>query len=105
MSKIIFSFGRAIPQVVKNIRDTWIYAAAGALTFSSFIAPKLNLTIDDYGTWIGISIFAVKVVAKFCGVSEDEAVANVMKSVKQVKDIAEAKAEKAEDKAEEKNAP
>ena len=81
------SWFKTIPQVVKNIRDTIIYAAGGALAFGSYIAPKLDVSSDDFMSICGLTILGSKVVAKFFGVSEDEAVKNVVKAVEEVKKV------------------
>ena len=82
------SLWRAVPQIIKNVRDTIIYAAGGALAFGSFLAPRLGLTSDDFMQVMGLIILGSKVVARFFGVSEDEAVKNVVKAVEEVKKVA-----------------
>ena len=83
MQKIILSWGRVIPQIVKNIRDGVIYAAGGAVAFSQLLAPKFSIPVEDFCMWCGIIILGAKVFAKFFGISEEEAVKNVGKAVKE----------------------
>jgi hypothetical protein len=82
------SWFKTIPQVVKNVRDTIIYAAGGALAFGTFLAPKMGVTPEDFMQICGLVILGSKVVAKFFGVSEEEAVKNVVKAVEEVKKVA-----------------
>lgn len=86
MSFGVSSLKKTTPQIVKNIRDSIIYAIAGCLAFTSILAPKLGMDGTDFATWNGFIIFGVKVIAKFFGVNDEEAVQNVMDAVQEVKE-------------------
>ncbi len=76
------SLKKAIPEIVKNIRDGIMYLLAGVLPFSSLVAPKLGMSIEDFAGWCGFGIVAVKMFAKFFGVGETEAQENIVKAIK-----------------------
>ena len=81
------SLKKTTPQIVKNIRDSIIYAIAGCLAFAPILAPRFHVDGIDFAMWNGFIIFIVKVVAKFFGVSDEEAVKNVMDAVDEVKEV------------------
>lgn len=75
------------PQRIKNVRDTLIYFLIGCLAFANLFAPKLDITGEDYAMYIGFLMLVIRALAKLFGVSEDEAVKNVVDAVEQVKEI------------------
>jgi len=85
------SWSSETPKVIKNIRDTLLSFLAGCLAFAPLFAPKLNITGEDYAMWIGFIMLAIGSIAKMFGVSEAEAVENVMKAVEEVKEVSENK--------------
>lgn len=68
---ISISWKREIPQVIKNIRDTFIYFLMGCLAFAPLFAPKLNMSGEDYAMWIGFAMLALRALAKLFGIPED----------------------------------
>lgn len=81
------SWSTTTPKVIKHIRACIIYAVSGSLVFTDFLSGKFGVTPLAYAEWCGIIIFASKVLAKFFGVGEDEAVQNVVESIKEVKKV------------------
>ena len=75
---------KTTPQIVKNVRDTLLYFLMGSLAFAPIFAPKLKMSGEDYAMWIGFSMLAIKSVAKFFGINDDEAVQNVVEAIKEV---------------------
>ncbi len=82
---------KSTPQVVKNIRDTLLYAISGSLVFTSFLAPFFNTTPLHFAEGLGFSMFGVKVIAKCFGVSEEETMQNAKDAKAEVKKLSDDK--------------
>lgn len=75
MKKIKFGFSQLIkstPVIVKRFRDAIIYAVAAALPFAHEIADWLSLTLEKYAMFSGLVIIAVKAIATFFGVTDEQ---------------------------------
>jgi predicted Na+-dependent transporter len=72
MKNITLSWTSEIPKIIKNIRDSIIYAIGASLPFAAIISHKLNITVEEFSAGCGIGIVAAKFIAKIFGVPEDD---------------------------------
>ena len=64
-------FNKETPKVIKRVRDAFIYTAAGSLPFAGILSPKLGLSIEDYGGWVGFLILGIKGLSMCFGVNDE----------------------------------
>lgn len=65
------SWSKAIPDFIKNIRDSIVYGLTALLPFSGWISSKLGITLDDYTIGSGIIGTLAVVLAKMLGVKDE----------------------------------
>jgi len=60
------------PKIIRRIRSVIIYTLAGSLPFASYLAGKLNLTLDEYTSVVGIAMLLVRGASSLFGVNDEE---------------------------------
>jgi len=71
MSFKISNLNKVTPELVNRVRRALVRFLSGLLVFSSFLGPKLNVTNEDFGMWIGLAILTVSFGASLYGVEDD----------------------------------
>lgn len=76
MEKMNFGWSvlfRETPKIVRRIRSAVVYTLAGSLPFANIIAPKFNIEVLDYGTYVGLAMLLAKGLSSLFGVTDEEA--------------------------------
>jgi len=60
------------PKIVRRIRSAFVYTLAGSLPFANIIAPKFNIEVLDYGTYVGLAMLLAKGLSSLFGVTDEE---------------------------------
>jgi hypothetical protein len=77
---------KIVPPIVRNIKNALNYFLAGTVAFTPILAPKFNVSGEDFAMWTGLGMLAVNGFAKLFGISDEEALEVYKDKIKKIEE-------------------